>query len=74
MTWQWGALPVSMHFTLNGQPGSGNWPNGTLSPNASSTLQIILGCSDLKSVFTVSVNVTDTRTGNSRAYSVTITP
>ena len=73
-TWQWGALPVSMHFTLNGQPAPGNWPNGTLGPGASTTLQITLGCSDLKSAYTVSVGVTDTSTGKSAAYSVTITP
>jgi serine/threonine protein kinase len=74
VTWQWGALPVSMHFNLNGQPAAGNWPNGTLGPGASATLQITLGCSDLKSAYTVSVNVTDTSTGKSVAYSVTITP
>jgi hypothetical protein len=63
-----------MHFTLNGQPAPGNWPNGTLGPGASATLQITLGCGDLKSAYTVSVNVTDTSTGKSVAYSVTITP
>jgi hypothetical protein len=73
-TWQWGALPVSMHFTLNGQPAPGSWPNGTLGSGASTTLRIIFGCNDLKSTTTATVAVTDTSTGGSRTYSISISP